>query len=92
MPLPDFELGEVLRLRKTHACGSADWQVTRLGADIGLRCLTCKRYLLLERATLEKRIKTRVSAGASSTSAGGPLVPPQGNAEASPPTNPSDHG
>lgn len=60
MPVLDFELGEVVRLRKAHPCGGTDWQVTRLGADIGLRCLTCKRHLMLERSTLEKRLKTRL--------------------------------
>jgi hypothetical protein len=46
-----------VRLRKAHPCGGFDWQVTRLGADIGLRCLGCGRRVLLERSTLEKRLK-----------------------------------
>ncbi len=46
----------MVRLRKPHPCGGYEWEVTRLGADIGLRCLSCGRRLLLERATLEKRI------------------------------------
>jgi hypothetical protein len=50
----------VLRLRKAHPCGGYDWQVVRLGADIGLRCLGCGRRVLLERATLEKRLKESV--------------------------------
>ena len=49
-----------MRLRKPHPCGGFDWQVTRLGADIGLRCLKCNRRVLLERAVLEKRLKQRV--------------------------------
>ena len=53
----ELELGDVLRLRKTHPCGGTDWQVVRLGADIGLRCLRCGRRILLERATLERRLK-----------------------------------
>ena len=51
----------MVRLRKVHPCGGTDWQVYRLGADIGLRCLTCGRRVMLERAVLEKRIKTFVS-------------------------------
>ena len=47
----------MVRLRKVHPCGGYDWQVTRLGADIGLRCLGCGRRVLLERAVLEKRLK-----------------------------------
>jgi hypothetical protein len=72
MPPLDFELGEVVRLRKAHPCGGTDWQVTRLGADIGLRCLICNRRILLERATLEKRLKQRLSAGGTPDPAKGP--------------------
>jgi hypothetical protein len=53
----------VVRLRKPHPCGGYDWQVTRLGADIGLRCLTCDRRILLDRVTLEKRMKEFVFRG-----------------------------
>jgi hypothetical protein len=60
-----------VRLRKRHPCGGYDWQVTRLGADIGLRCLTCGRRVLLERPELEKRLKQFVS-HAEATSEGQP--------------------
>jgi hypothetical protein len=36
--LPDLQLGDMLRLRKVHPCGSYEWKVVRLGADIGLEC------------------------------------------------------
>lgn len=57
----DFQLDDVVRLRKPHPCGSLEWRVVRLGADIGLRCLKCKRRVLLPRAELERRLKTFVS-------------------------------
>ena len=47
----------MVRLRKPHPCGGYDWQVVRLGADIGLRCLACERRILLERPVLERRLK-----------------------------------
>lgn len=56
-------LEDVVRLRKPHPCGSFDWTVVRLGADIGLRCHGCGRKVLLPRRTLEKRLKTFVSRG-----------------------------
>jgi hypothetical protein len=62
MPL-ELVLDDVVRLRKQHPCGSTDWVVVRLGADIGLRCLGCGRRVLLPRRTVEKRIKTFVSRG-----------------------------
>ena len=59
----ELYLGDVLRLRKRHPCGGYDWLVTRLGADIGLRCQSCGRRILLERATVEKRLAEFVSRG-----------------------------
>ena len=49
-----------MRLRKPHPCGGYDWEVTRLGADIGLRCLQCGRRVMLERAVLERRMRALV--------------------------------
>ena len=56
----DFTMGERIRLRKKHPCGGSEWEVVRLGADIGIQCSTCSRKLLLPRSDLEKRIKTRL--------------------------------
>jgi hypothetical protein len=59
MPI-DFQIGDIVRLRKPHPCGGYDWQVVRLGADIGLKCQTCQHRVLLTRRELEKRLKTFV--------------------------------
>ncbi len=56
-------LGDVVRLRRPHPCGGETWLVDRLGADIGLRCETCDRHVLLERRTLERRLAGFVSRG-----------------------------
>lgn len=53
-------MGDVLRLRKPHPCGSTDWIVVRLGADIGLKCLGCGRRILLPRRDVARRLKTIV--------------------------------
>ena len=60
MPL-DVHLGDVVRLRKPHPYGGYTWEVVRLGADIGIKCLTCGRRVLLPRRQFEKRVKTFVS-------------------------------
>ncbi len=59
MPV-DFQVGDIVRLRKPHPCGGYDWEVVRLGADIGLKCQTCQHRVLLTRRELEKRLKTIV--------------------------------
>ncbi len=53
-PIP-VSVGDVARLRKPHPCGGFEWHVTRVGADIGLRCATCGRKILLPRDELERR-------------------------------------
>jgi hypothetical protein len=56
--LPELELNDLLRLRKPHPCGSYEWTVTRLGADIGLECKGCGRRVMLSRRELKRRLKT----------------------------------
>lgn len=50
-------LDDVVILRKKHPCGGDSWRVVRLGADIGLRCLTCGRRVLVARSAVERDIK-----------------------------------
>jgi len=56
--LSDLQMNDTLRLRKPHPCGSYEWTVVRLGADIGLECKGCGRRVLLPRRELSRRIKT----------------------------------
>jgi hypothetical protein len=56
-------LGDVVRLKRPHPCGGREWLVDRVGADIGLRCRTCGRHVMLDRRTLEARIAAFVSRG-----------------------------
>jgi hypothetical protein len=58
-PIP-FAVGDIVRLKKPHPCGGFDWSVVRLGADIGVKCVTCGRRVLLPRRDLERRIKVFV--------------------------------
>jgi len=69
VPTPiNFQLGDVLHLRKPHPCGGYEWQIVRLGADIGIRCLTCGRRVLIPRQKLAKRTKSITSASDEPTS------------------------
>jgi hypothetical protein len=56
--LPDLQINTTLRLRKPHPCGSYEWTVVRLGADIGMECKGCGRRVMLTRRELARRIKT----------------------------------
>jgi hypothetical protein len=65
MPKPPIEinLGDVVQMRKGHPCGGDTWRVVRLGAEIGIRCITCDRKVLLPRATFERRVKRFIERG-----------------------------
>ena len=52
-----LKLDDIVRLRKPHPCGSYEWRVVRLGADIGLKCLKCDHRVLMPRSELERRVK-----------------------------------
>ena len=62
-PVLGVLLGDVVLLKRPHPCGGREWLVDRVGADIGLRCRTCSRHVLIDRRTLEVRIAAFVSRG-----------------------------
>jgi len=62
-PVLELFLGDVVRLRRPHPCGGDTWRVDRVGADIGLRCASCGRHVLVERPALERRIVEFVERG-----------------------------
>ncbi|MGC8879952.1 MAG: DUF951 domain-containing protein [Anaerolineae bacterium] len=59
----DIRVDDIVRLRKPHPCGGDTWRVVRLGADIGIRCLTCQRRVLLPRGEFARRVKTILQRG-----------------------------
>lgn len=56
--LPEIKLKDKVILRKPHPCGGYEWEVVRIGADIGLICCTCGHKVLLTRRELKKRLKS----------------------------------
>ena len=53
----EYRMDDILRLKKKHPCGSRQWQVYRLGADIGIACLGCERRVLMPRRELERYVR-----------------------------------
>ena len=47
--LTEFALGDHVEMRKKHACGGNEWEITRTGADIRIRCVNCGRSVMLDR-------------------------------------------
>ena len=59
----ELRIGDRLRLRKEHPCGSRDWEVVRLGADIGLVCEGCGHRILMDRLDVERRFTAFLARG-----------------------------
>jgi hypothetical protein len=59
----ELRIGDRLRLRKEHPCGSRDWEVVRLGADIGLVCDGCGHRILMDRLDVERRFTAYLARG-----------------------------
>ena len=53
-----MRVGNKAVLRKPHACGSFEWEIVRVGADIGIKCLKCGRRVMLERSYFDKRVRS----------------------------------
>ncbi len=74
----EFHLGDALTLRKAHPCGGMAWRVERLGADIGIRCLTCGHYVLTSRRKLERAVKEHAHPAGASGDGAPPGAPGSG--------------
>jgi hypothetical protein len=59
----DPRIGDRVRLRKQHPCGSYEWRVVRIGAHIGLRCEGCQRKVMLVRSQYRKRLAALLERG-----------------------------
>ena len=59
----DLRIGDRIVLRKAHPCGSREWWVVRLGADIGLVCEGCAHRILMDRLDVERRFTAHLEHG-----------------------------
>ena len=52
-----FNLGDIVEMKKVHPCGSKNWEIIRLGADIKIKCLGCGRLVMLPRIKFDSGVK-----------------------------------
>lgn len=57
----DIQVGDVLKLKKPHTCGSKEWEVLRIGADFRLKCQGCGHQIMITRRQVEKNVKEIIS-------------------------------
>lgn len=55
--IQEFNIGDVVEMKKGHPCGSNKWEIIRVGADIKIKCLGCSRIVMLQRSKFEKDAK-----------------------------------
>ncbi len=78
MAILKLTVGDVVRTRKAHPCGSDQWEIVRLGADVRIRCVGCGRSVLMPRVKLERRIRRFVRRAAPPDSSPVPRADPTG--------------
>lgn len=59
-----FYLGDIVQMKKQHPCGSYEWEVLRLGADIKIKCVGCGRLVMLSRSKFQKGVKKIIKSNA----------------------------
>jgi hypothetical protein len=59
----DIRVGDHLKMKKPHPCGSAEWEVLRIGADFRLRCCGCGREVMGPRSKFEHGVKQILRGG-----------------------------
>ncbi len=59
-----IHLGDIIQTKKKHPCGTDQWEITRIGADVKIKCLGCGRVIMLERGEFEKRYRRTIKENA----------------------------
>ncbi|WP_026090152.1 DUF951 domain-containing protein [Salinicoccus carnicancri] len=54
----EYGMNDIVEMKKQHPCGSRLFRITRLGADIKIRCEQCGRVVMMPRRDFEKRMKS----------------------------------
>ena len=52
-----FKLYDIVEMKKGHPCGTNEWEIIRVGADIKIKCCKCERLVMLPRSKFQKNIK-----------------------------------
>ncbi len=56
----NYEIGDIVEMKKPHPCGTNKWQITRVGVDIKIKCVNCNREIMMDRLEFDKKIKKKI--------------------------------
>ena len=57
---PRYELGDIVKMKKPHPCGTNEGEIVRTGMDFRLKCLGCGRYVLIPRTKFERAVRGKL--------------------------------
>lgn len=66
-----LEVGDIVKMKKQHPCGSREWELLRVGMDLKMKCMGCGHQVMLARSQVEKNIRQVISKEENLTSPGG---------------------
>ncbi len=53
----DFQIGDIIKMKKAHPCGANQWKILRIGMDFRMECMGCSRQVMLSRKLVEKNFR-----------------------------------
>ncbi|HIU23128.1 MAG TPA: DUF951 domain-containing protein [Candidatus Fimihabitans intestinipullorum] len=53
----EYKLGSIVKMKKDHPCGTNEWEIVRVGADIKIKCCHCGRSIMMPRIEFNKKVK-----------------------------------
>ena len=57
----NYDLNNIVIMKKQHACGTNRWIITRVGVDIKIKCINCGREIMMDRLEFEKKLRRIVN-------------------------------
>lgn len=61
--MADYQVGQIVEMRKPHPCGNNQWEIIRIGMDFRIKCTKCGRSIMIPRSKFEKGVKKIVQGG-----------------------------
>ena len=52
-----YDIGSIVTMKKGHPCGSNEWEIVRIGADIKIKCNACGREIMMDRLEFMRKLK-----------------------------------
>ena len=56
----NYEIGDIVEMKKPHPCGTNKWQITRVGVDIKIQCINWNREIMMDRLEFDKKLKKKI--------------------------------